>query len=137
MGRSDAAFVDGKYRDAFSAVLPKAEKLFLSEMAWVTEKEWTKFAHRVLPLCTSLEVLSLHTNPNLAMDIELLVAILPTTLKVLDIEQTKCFGDATKADWARLPALEEVWLSGTKIMNPIGTVEQIVAADCTAHFMCI
>jgi hypothetical protein len=48
-------------------------------------------------------------------DIVELVAKLPPTLKGLRLNNTGCFGDAGKADWARLPALEGVGLSGTKV----------------------
>ena len=58
-----------------------------------------------------------------------LVAKLPPTLKELDLWNTGCFGDAGKADWARLPALEVVELCDTKVT---GSKEDLKAAGCAA-----
>ena len=58
-----------------------------------------------------------------------LVAKLPPTLKKLDLYETGCFGDAGKADWARLPALERVVLVRTKVT---GSEEDLKAAGCVA-----
>ena len=44
-----------------------------------------------------------------------LVGKLPLTLKVLYLKDTGCFGGSGKADWSRLPALEAVDLSDTKV----------------------
>ena len=63
------------------------------------------------------------------MDIVELVAKLPPTLKKLDLYYTGCFGDAGKADWARLPALEKVVLLDTKVT---GSEEDLKAAGCAA-----
>ena len=112
---ADVAFVQGKYEATFLLVLGKAKKLSFREMDWVTEEQWAAFCLEVLPQCASLEVLNLYNNRNLKVDIVELVATLPPTLKKLPLGNTGCFGDAGKADWARLPALEEVGLSGTKV----------------------
>ena len=71
----------------------------------------------------------MYNNRNLKVDIVELVAKVPPTLKQLDLEDTGCFGDAGKADWARLPALEDVVLSGTKVT---GSKEDLKAAGCAA-----
>ena len=98
-------------------------------MQWVTEEQWAAFCLEVLPQCASLEELELSFNANLKVDIVELVAKLPPTLKKLDLDDTGCFGDAGKADWARLPALEGVDLSVTKVT---GSKEDLKAAGCTA-----
>ena len=112
---ADVAFVQGKYEATFLLVLGKAKSLSFGGMGWVTEEQWAAFCLEVLPQCASLEVLFLFHNANLKVDIVELVAKLPPTLKTLYLRSTGCFGDAGKADWARLPALEEVELSGTNI----------------------
>ena len=112
---ADVAFVQGKYEATFLLVLGKAKQLSFSSMGWVTEEQWAAFCLEVLPQCASLEVLYLNSNDNLKVDIVELVAKLPPTLKGLGLTETGCFGDAGKADWARLPALEWVGLSGTKV----------------------
>ena len=112
---ADVAFVQGKYEATFLLVLGKAKTLSFGGMRWVTEEQWAAFCLEVLPQCASLEELNLSGNRNLKVDIVELVAKLPPTLKKLDLRYTGCFGDAGKADWARLPALEEVWLMRTKV----------------------
>ena len=112
---ADVAFVQGKYEATFLLVLGKAKQLSFSRMGWVTEEQWAAFCLEVLPQCASLEELDLSHNANLKVDIVELVAKLPPTLKTLNLRNTGCFGDAGKADWARLPALEEVKLSFTKV----------------------
>ena len=92
-----------------------AKKLSFEGMGWVTEEQWAAFCLEVLPQCASLEELDLSINDNLKVDIVELVAKLPPTLKTLDLTDTGCFGDAGKADWARLPALKMVVLFGTKV----------------------
>ena len=110
---ADVAFVQGKYEATFLLVLGKAKQLSFREMDWVTEEQWAAFCLEVLPQCASLEELELADSLNLKVDIVELVAKLPPTLKVLGLHNTGCFGDAGKADWARLPALEGVWLNYT------------------------
>ena len=112
---ADVAFVQGKYEATFLLVLGKAKQLSFRYMKWVTEEQWAAFCLEVLPQCASLEVLDLDGNDNLKVDIVELVAKLPPTLKKLYLGNTGCFGDAGKADWARLPALEGVGLYGTKV----------------------
>ena len=112
---ADVAFVQGKYEATFLLVLGKAKQLSFRYMKWVTEEQWAAFCLEVLPQCASLEVLDLSMNANLKVDIVELVAKLPPTLKELDLRNTGCFGDAGKADWARLPALEGVELEDTKV----------------------
>ena len=112
---ADVAFVEGKYEATFLLVLGKAKSLSFSSMGWVTEEQWAAFCLEVLPQCASLEELDLKWNANLKVDIVELVAKLPPTLKTLDLVKTVCFGDAGKADWARLPALEMVRLERTKV----------------------
>ena len=107
---ADVAFVQGKYEATFLLVLGKAKQLSFTFMDWVTEEQWAAFCLEVLPQCASLEVLYLEGNANLKVDIVELVAKLPPTLKRLNLMDTGCFGDAGKADWARLPALEGVFL---------------------------
>jgi len=103
-------------------------------MDWVTEEQWAAFCLEVLPQCASLEELDLFGNANLKVDIVELVAKLPPTLRVLGLGNTGCFGDAGKADWARLPALEGVELSGTKVT---GSEEDLKAAGCAAGIIVI
>ena len=103
---ADVAFVQGKYEATFLLVLGKAKQLGFTCMGWVTEEQWAAFCLEVLPQCASLEELNLGGNANLKVDIVELVAKLPPTLKELVLSSTGCFGDAGKADWARLPALE-------------------------------
>ena len=98
-------------------------------MEWVTEEQWAAFCLEVLPQCASLEELDLGYNDNLKVDIVELVAKLPPTLKTLNLYGTGCFGDAGKADWARLPALEVVILLDTKVT---GSEEDLKAAGCVA-----
>ena len=126
---ADVAFVQGKYEATFLLVLGKAKQLSFAYMRWVTEEQWAAFCLEVLPQCASLEELDLYGNANLKVDIVELVAKLPPTLKELNLNNTGCFGDAGKADWARLPALEEVGLCGTKVT---GSEEDLKAAGCTA-----
>ena len=38
---------------------------------------------------------------------------------MLQLFSSEYFGDAGKADWNRLPALEQVWLSDTKVSGDI------------------
>ena len=126
---ADVAFVQGKYEATFLLVLGKAKQLSFTFMDWVTEEQWAAFCLEVLPQCASLEELELSYNANLKVDIVELVAKLPPTLKVLNLGYTGCFGDAGKADWARLPALERVRLNDTKVT---GSEEDLKAAGCTA-----
>ena len=126
---ADVAFVQGKYEATFLLVLGKAKKLSFGEMDWVTEEQWAAFCLEVLPQCASLEELRLYGNANLKVDIVELVAKLPPTLKGLYLDDTGCFGDAGKADWAQLPALEEVFLEDTKVT---GSEEDLKAAGCAA-----
>ena len=137
---ADVAFVQGKYEATFLLVLGKAKQLSFSSgfggggMGWVTEEQWAAFCLEVLPQCASLEELELDGNANLKVDIVELVAKLPPTLKTLRLDDTGCFGDAGKADWARLPALEEVGLMGTKVT---GSREDLKSAGCAAGFIII
>ena len=62
------------------------------------------------------------SNPNLSK-------IFSVEKRKLDLYETGCFGDAGKADWARLPALEKVDLEGTKVT---GSEEDLKAAGCAA-----
>ena len=124
---ADVAFVQGKYEATFLLVLGKAKQLRFIQMIWVTEEQWAAFCLEVLPQCASLEELNLQSNANLEVDIVELVAKLPPTLKNLHLHNMGCFGDAGKADWARLPALEEVGLSRTKVA---GSEEDLKAAGC-------
>ena len=131
---ADVAFVQGKYEATFLLVLGKAKQLSFEGMGWVTEEQWAAFCLEVLPQCASLEELYLGGNANLKVDIVELVAKLPPTLKTLSLYNTGCFGDAGKADWARLPALEGVGLSGTKVT---GSEEDLKAAGCAAGYIYI
>ena len=124
----------GKYEATFLLVLGKAKTLSFMGMDWVTEEQWAAFCLEVLPQCASLEGLNLYGNANLKVDIVELVAKLPPTLKKLYLTDTGCFGDAGKADWARLPALEWVDLGGTKVT---GSKEDLKAAGCAAGFILI
>ena len=127
---ADVAFVQGKYEATFLLVLGKAKQLSFVAMGWVTEEQWAAFCLEVLPQCASLEELYLFDNANLKVDIVELVAKLPPTLKTLDLTATGCVGDAGKADWARLPALEGVFLRDTKVT---GSKEDLKAAGCAAR----
>ena len=129
---ADVAFVQGKYEATFLLVLGKAKQLSFTVMDWVTEEQWAAFCLEVLPQCASLEELYLSGNANLKVDIVELVAKLPPSLKQLGLNSTGCFGDAGKADWARLPALEVVVLEDTKVT---GSEEDLKAAGCAAGFI--
>ena len=129
---ADVAFVQGKYEATFLLVLGKAKQLSFIGMDWVTEEQWAAFCLEVLPQCASLEELYLGGNTNLKVDIVELVAKLPPTLKKLNLPNTGCFGDAGKADWARLPALEWVDLYRTKVT---GSKEDLKAAGCAAYIV--
>ena len=132
--KADIAFVQKKYRQVFESVVTKARKLAFYGMKWITKEQWAGFCSGVLPQCTHLEELSLNMNPTLEEDIVELVGKLPPTLKKLSLSETGCFGDAGKADWSRLPALEEVWLFNTKVS---GSEEELRAAGCKARFISI
>ena len=125
----DVASVKKKYRELFLLVMGKAKELSFQLMTWVSAEEWAAFCRDVLPQCASLEKLLLYNNTNLKVDIAELVAKLPPTLKVLGLDNTGCFGDAGKADWARIPALERVELWNTKVT---GSKEDLKAAGCAA-----
>ena len=129
---ADVAFVQGKYEATFLLVLGKAKQLSFTFMDWVTEEQWAAFCLEVLPQCASLEELNLTGNANLKVDIVELVAKLPPTLKTLRLGNTGCVGDAGKADWARLPALERVYLMHTKVT---GSEEDLKAAGCAAGYI--
>ena len=62
------------------------------------------------------------------------MAKLPPTLTYLNLRDTGCVGDAGKADWARLPALEGVYLEDTEVT---GSEEDLEAAGCTAGMILI
>ena len=128
-GADDLAVVERSYRETFEQVLGKSKQLSFTGMEWVSTEAWAAFCLEVLPRCGALEWLRLNGNPNLAVDIVELVAKLPPTLKTLNLPNTGCFGDAGKADWARLPALEVVGLYGTKVT---GSEEDLKAAGCAA-----
>ena len=114
--KADIAFVQKKYRQVFESVVAKARKLAFPNMKWITKEQWAGFCSGVLPQCTHLEELDLSYNDNLEEDIVELVGKLPPTLKKLNLPHTGCFGDGGKAEWGRLPALEEVaLLSDTKV----------------------
>ena len=123
------AFVQKKYRQVFESVVTKARKLDFWKMKWITKEQWAGFCSGVLPQCTHLEELNLSHNDNLEEDIVELVGKLPPTLKWLNLIDTGCFGDGGKAEWGRLPALEVVYLDGTKVS---GSEEELRAAGCKA-----
>ena len=129
---ADVAFVQGKYEATFLLVLGKAKQLSFMGMQWVTEEQWAAFCLEVLPQCASLEELRLYGNANLKVDIVELVAKLPPPLERLNLISTGCFGDAGKADWARLPALRGVVLVRTKVT---GSEEDLKAAGCAAGYI--
>ena len=112
---ADTGMVQKIYRMTYEAVVTKARELFYREMTWITKEQWAAYCSGVLPQCTHLETLDLSCNDNLEEDIVELVGKLPPTLKTLSLMNTGCFGDAGKADWSRLPALEWVNLDGTKV----------------------
>ena len=128
--KADIAFVQKKYRQVFESVVTKARKLAFTWMNWITKEQWAGFCSGVLPQCTHLEELNLNNNDNLEEDIVELVRKLPPTLKKLILSNTGCFGDGGKAEWGRLPALEYVDLSGTKVS---GSKEELRAAGCKAE----
>ena len=125
--KADIAFVQKKYRQVFESVVTKARKLSFRGMKWITKEQWAGFCSGVLPQCTHLEELDLSYNDNLEEDIVELVGKLPPTLKKLYLSETGCFGDGGKAEWGRLPALEMVDLSDTKVS---GSKEELRAAGC-------
>ena len=127
--KADIAFVQKKYRQVFESVVTKARKLEFDTMNWITKEQWAGFCSGVLPQCTHLEELWLNGNDNLEEDIVELVGKLPPTLKKLYLQYTGCFGDGSKAEWGRLPALEVVWLNLTKVT---GSEEELRAAGCKA-----
>ena len=59
----------------------------------------------------------------------LILGIAPT-LKTLLLNSTGCFGDAGKADWARLPELETVELYDTDVT---GTSKDLKFSGCNAR----
>ena len=124
---ADVAFVQGKYEATFLLVLGKAKQLSFIRMGWVTEEQWAAFCLEVLPQCASLEELDLSHNANLKVDIVELVAKLPPTLEILNLMGLGCFGDAGKADWLRLPVLEEAEMKYTKVIT---SKEDLKAAGC-------
>ena len=126
---ADTGMVQKIYRMTYEAVVTKALTLFYQSMDWITKEQWAAYCSEVVPQCTHLEKLDLDVNPNLEEDIVELVGKLPPTLKWLNLIFTKCFGDAGKADWSRLPALDWVNLSGTKVS---GSEEDLRAAGCKA-----
>ena len=128
--KADIAFVQKKYRQVFESVVTKARKLEFRFMNWITKEQWAGFCSGVLPQCTHLEELNLMDNDNLEEDIVELVGKLPPTLKKLVLSCTGCFGDGGKAEWGRLPALEEVRLWNTKVS---GSEEELRAAGCKAR----
>ena len=128
--KADIAFVQKKYRQVFESVVTKARKLVFQYMNWITKEQWAGFCSGVLPQCTHLEELNLEGNDNLEEDIVELVGKLPPTLKTLYLAYTGCFGDGGKAEWGRLPALEEVYLKRTKVS---GSEEELRAAGCKAR----
>ena len=128
--KADIAFVQKKYRQVFESVVTKARKLAFTFMNWITKEQWAGFCSGVLPQCTHLEELDLSSNANLEEDIVELVGKLPPTLKELRLNNTGCFGDGGKAEWGRLPALEWVFLSDTKVS---GSEEELRAAGCKAE----
>ena len=123
--KADIAFVQKKYRQGFEAVVTKARRLAFADMTWITKEQWVGFCSGVLPQCTHLEELDLYANENLDEDVVELVGKLPLTLKTLRLNNTGCFGDGGKAEWGRLPALEEVNLEYTKVS---GSKEDLRAA---------
>ena len=112
---ADTGMVQKIYRMTYEAVVTKARELCYNNMTWITKEQWAAYCSGVLPQCPHLEVLVLEYNDNLEEDIVELVGKLPPTLKALMLMRTGCFGDAGKADWSRLPALEQVNLSYTKV----------------------
>ena len=127
---ADVAMVQDIYRKTYEAVVTKARILAFPVMHWITKEQWGQFLSGVLSQCTHLEELNLFNNPTLEEDIVELVGKLPPTLKKLDLSSTGCFGDAGKADWSRLPALEVVNLNYTKVS---GSKEELRAAGCKAR----
>ena len=127
---SDKSLLKEKYEETFSLSMGKAKIIQHQVMGWVAKEEWDAFIYEVLPLCASLEELSLSLNPNLEVDIVELVAKLPPTLKTLLLNSTGCFGDAGKADWARLPELETVELYDTDVT---GTSKDLKFSGCNAR----
>ena len=128
--KADIAFVQKKYRQVFESVVTKARKLVFSYMNWITKEQWAGFCSGVLPQCTHLEELNLMGNDNLEEDIVELVGKLPPTLKKLNLLLTGSFGDGGKAERNRLPALEGVILTCTKVS---GSEEELRAAGCKAR----
>ena len=131
---ADVAFVQGKYEATFLLVLGKAKQLSFTFMDWVTEEQWAAFCLEVLPQCASLEVLNLNYNANLKVDIVELVAKLPPTLKVLNLYDTGCFGEGTKAAWTCLPSLQMLHLDGVKVA---GSKQELVSSGCRARSILI
>ena len=127
---ADTGMVQKIYRMTYEAVVTKARELSYREVTWITKEQWAAYCSGVLPQCTHLEELDLDRNPHLEEDIVELVGKLPPTLKKLHLGDTGCFGDAGKADWGRLPALEDVDLSVTKVS---GSEEELRAAGCNAE----
>ena len=114
---ADINFVQSYYRKTFEVVLGRSTELYFGCMHWIRKDQWAAFCNEVIPLCARLEMLHLDGNPNLEVDIVQLVEKLPPTLKYLNIENTGCFGAASIANWGRLPTLETVCLSGTRISD--------------------
>jgi hypothetical protein len=108
--KADIGFVQRKFRQVFESVVAQSKVLDFRHMEWIATEEWKAFCLHLVPACTRLEKLLLPGNPTLAVDVVGLVAKLPPTLQWLDLTGSACFGDGTKADWARLPELRTVQL---------------------------
>ena len=129
-GADDLALVERSYRETFEQVLGKSKQLSFTGMEWVSTEAWAAFCLEVLPRCGALEWLRLNGNPNLAVDIVELVAKLPPTLKVLNLYDTGCFGEGTKAAWTCLPSLQMLHLDGVKVA---GSKQELVSSGCRAR----
>ena len=122
---ADLPLVQGMYADAFGTVVGKTRVLHFKSMPWISAEEWLAFVEHALPLCGSLEELSLMDNEELDVDVEVLVGKLCPCVRALYLDGTSCYGDGGAASWAKLAGLEKLHLKGTCVG---GDVREVVAA---------
>lgn len=92
--------------------------------------EWKEFITTILPNCHGLENLYLDDNPNLKIDISVLIENCPHTIVKLSVDNCACFGDGEHAPWRKLEYLEFLSLRGNPdlTMNIVPIVKLLPAS---------